>query len=214
MPKLRRLLNTGAVLAEACDGYEDLRRRYTAVNVSAKPSPFGSALSFAGDGYVQEDRQLVPDYPFSFVLWCKSNGAIVNRTPFSIVKSDVDDVFYQIVADADGNAFAACSNGFGNFIFAPSAHIINDGEWHLIAYVAEGQNVADHHLYVDDNAVVDASVGGVTTYNPAIDRWGIGCNCDDVDREAFWDGEVRNVVVRPRSVSAVEILNIFSHKAF
>lgn len=208
-----RHINVGAVLAERMDDLADLRRRFTVVNATMTSSPFGRAVSFAGNGYVQKDEVLVSDYPFTMALWCKTTGAIVNVCPFSIVDASVDNVYSQIIVDAQGEAWGVTYNG-ANFIVAATEHVVNDEEWHHITYVAEGSAVLDHHIYVDDNAVVDGTAGVVTTFGSGIDRWGVGCNCDDVDREAYWTGEVRDVLVYPRALSAAEIAALRTHKTF
>lgn len=168
-----------------------------------------SSLSFDGENdYVEVDRKMINNYPFTIGAWIKSDG-FSNEDEDMVIISLADpkknDRYYGIFIgeDEDGKACIRARKGPEKTVFGTT--VITDGKWHHIVGVFATKN--SRKLYVDGK--LEASDGRKVDYSKAellsLGRWG------DKTPISYFDGNIDEAQIWSKALSANEIASFYNN---
>jgi hypothetical protein len=180
---------------------------------------------YGNDGILRGDPQWV-DGIYSGAIDLDGNDDYIE---IDSIADNLTDNNFSVSAwikttSGEGNVIGANSSGSGHeFIFGVSGNgtllveatsninsyppVINDGQWHFIAYVRNGTTA---YAYTDGELVGEETPNG----NPAGQvRWSIGMEWDDTPSDEF-TGQVDDVHFFNHPLSKDEIINVMEGKGF
>lgn len=177
---------------------------------SAKLKATASSLKFDGvDDYVNIDRQLFTDYPFTISAWIKTDGFEDDDEDMVIVSladPDRSNRYFGIFIgeDENGRACIRARNGSEKTVYGNT--VLTDGEWHQVVGVYS--NRSDRKLYVDGE--LEATDGRRVYYSNRVDlitfgRWG------DRSPKSYFKGNIDEVHIWNRALNAEEIAYLYEN---
>lgn len=170
--------------------------------VSFADGPSGEAFSFDG-GYVEipDSPTLRFNGPFSISLWIRVRG-YENYLAAIITKGDHS---WRLQRDFRGHSVLFSITGVNHSRFdghppfdLPASRVVDDGQWHHVAAVYDGENET---IYIDGTPDISVPCSGI----PSVDNAPvlIGENSDDLSRSL--NGQVSDLRIYDRALSAAEI---------
>jgi hypothetical protein len=161
-------------------------------------------LDSSNDEYVtiSNDASLQPSET-TYAVWFRTESCCSTGTG--------DELFYAKETAGPWNKIGLFSDGrvrytadTGSAVDVDSQNTYDDGRWHLAVGTYNGSTA---RLYVDGVTVDSASLSGSLDYSSADARIGKGDGDDTSDRT--YDGELDEVMVFDRALSAAEIRDMF-----
>jgi hypothetical protein len=138
---------------------------------------------------------------FSIGAWVKTSAAAAQ-----VIMQQRDTVGfvgeYRLSLTASGTvAFMVYGSGGYQYNFA-TTQTVNDGAWHHVTAVRSGAN---GYIYIDGVQAATAS-GTVQSLSSTI---GVGIGADIRDNNAFFNGQIDEVLLFRRALSSADVLSLF-----
>jgi len=163
---------------------------------------YGGAIDLDGnDDYIEIDSIAddLTDNNFSVSAWIKTTAGEGN-----VIGSNDSGTGHQFIFGVAGNGTLLVEATSTINSYPP---VINDGQWHFIAYVRDG---ATAYAYTDGELVGTETPDG----NPAGQvRWSIGMEWDDTPSDEF-EGQVDDVHFFNHPLTHDEIIRVMEGKGF
>ncbi|MFH0765024.1 MAG: LamG domain-containing protein [Calditrichota bacterium] len=139
------------------------------------------------------------------VFWVKTNVQNVEQT-FGAKYNSVGSGGWHITQTVSGHAYFA-GRAPGAYVYNDSSDaILNDNQWHLVVGMINGSSWT---IWVDGS--LQRTVTG--TQNPSMnnsDPFVIGCHIDVSQRASYWEGDIDDISIYNRALSAAEITTLFN----
>jgi hypothetical protein len=188
---------TGTVSSNATGQGNDLTLTGTAWTTGKS----GNALSFNGGDIAQVDSLFGSPSNVTVAAWARctgipgSGGELVSLANSVLIRfdSDVRGLYYT------GSVYRQAVYGFS----------LCDSAWHHIAYTVDPAN-SSQILYIDGNSGSSSGFSDALAYDGTVPRLAIGHHADISNANYDWNGQIDDVRVYSRALTAAEIASIYS----
>ena len=166
--------------------------------------------SFSTSSSTMDIPDVVTSYPFTVSAWVyKSNWTATGTQNHLVMNAQIGGGNGQRISlchvDWSNNGGYEWSIMYGatnHWTFAPGS--MNNGQWYHVVFSVHSSNSTQHAVYLNGTALSATNRGGA---HGGTAGWALGGNFDGTEN---FDGQVSNVRVFNRQLSAAEALSLYS----
>jgi hypothetical protein len=166
--------------------------------------------SFSTSSSTMDIPDVVTSYPFTVSAWVyKSNWTATGTQNHLVMNAKIGGGNGQRISlchvdwnNNGGYEWSIMYGGSNHWTFAPGS--MNNGQWYHVIFSVHSSNSTQHAVYLNGTALSATNRGGSHGGNAG---WALGGNFDGTEN---FDGQVSNVRVFNRQLSAAEALSLYS----